>query len=263
MSNIVKVEGWVVEEHEGAWSVRDVELAEKVGLARPSNIRSTIAKAIEDGALVDVARGACDMDSPGFWASEEDVAMPRGGSRKATVYRLNEAGAVYMVTRLRTPEATRLTIAVVKVFRAAMRGGLPTPPPPPEPLALAMSNERKAELAYLLGAHIKNDMAREVVMAYGVSYLTGRDVTQFLPALPAGEWLRPTQIGERIGVSAQRVGIAISALGLRGDKTHCRSHLDKKAHSSGEVTVYSYDEWAVARIREHVQGGPAMVPAQG
>lgn len=151
-----------------------------------------------------------------------------------------------------------------RVLRDHFLGGpIQSPPPAPEPLALAMSNERKAELAYLLGAHIKNDMAREVVMAYGVSYLTGRDVTQFLPALPAGEWLRPTQIAERIGVSVQRVGIAITSLGLRGDKTHCRSHLDKKAHSSGEVTVYSYDEWAVARIREHVQGGPAMVPAQG
>ena len=63
----------------------------------------------------------------------------------------------------------------------------PPAPPSPEPLALPMSSERKAELAYLLGAHIKNDMAREVVMAYGVSYLTGQDVTQFLPALPAGE----------------------------------------------------------------------------
>ena len=170
------------------------------------------------------------------------------------------------VSEAARPMLTAYQTEAARVLRDHFLGGpvQPTPPPPaPEPLALAMSNERKAELAYLLGAHIKNDMAREVVMAYGVSYLTGRDVTQFLPALPAGEWLRPTQIGERIGVSAQRVGIAISALGLRGDKTHCRSHLDKKAHSSGEVTVYSYDEWAVARIREHVQGGPAMVPAQG
>jgi len=168
------------------------------------------------------------------------------------------------VSEAARPMLTAYQTEAARVLRDHFLGGpIQSPPPAPEPLALAMSSERKAELAYLLGAHIKNDMAREVVMAYGVSYLTGRDVTQFLPALPAGEWLRPTQIGERIGVSVQRVGIAITSLGLRGDKTHCRSHLDKKAHSSGEVTVYSYDEWAVARIREHVAGGPAMVPAHG
>lgn len=241
------------QDERGVWvSVRRV--CESIDIAPAVQLRKLIGKpwatltmmvtVAEDGKNRETQ--CIHVDSLPMWLATIDAA------------RVSEA-ARPMLTAYQT-EAARV---LRDHFIGAPAPVQPTAPPAPEPHALPMSSERKAELAYLLGAHIKNDMAREVVMAYGVSYLTGRDVTQFLPALPAGEWLRPTQIGERIGVSAQRVGIAISALGLRGDKTHCRSHLDKKAHSSGEVTVYSYDEWAVARIREHVQGGPAAVPMTG
>lgn len=273
MSNIVKVDGWVVEEHEGAWSIRDVELAEKVGLSKPRDIRSTIAKALADGALIIGAAATGANDEPVIWLEAVEVVSGKGRVETVNAYRLSRPAALVICGKLRTKIATAITIAIVKVFEAVLSGratlapAIPEPPPPPKSQVqpVLMGADHKAELLMEAARTMSADvpvLAKDVMRAHAVALLTGSEVTRFLPALPAGIWRRPAEIAGQLGCSLQRVGLAITALDLRGDATHCRSHLDKKAHGApGEVTVYSYDEWAFEQIRAHIAGGPAAVPS--
>ena len=123
MSNIVKVvDGWQVEDRDGQATVLDVGLAEHAGMAVPRHIRQVIAKAIEDGAL-QVGGATSNLDSACFWTEEELVPMPGDrGAKRVTVYRLNRAAALFIVTRLRTPKAVELTLAIVKVFDQVTSG---------------------------------------------------------------------------------------------------------------------------------------------
>lgn len=123
MSDIVNmVDGWHVATSNDRAFVYDLDIAERAELANPHDIRSTIAKAIEDGAI-QVPAAAEDLDLPAFLVEQELIPMPGGrGMKKATAYRLNRAAALFVVTRLRTPKAVELTLAIVKVFDQVTSG---------------------------------------------------------------------------------------------------------------------------------------------
>lgn len=67
-------------------------------------------------------------------------------------------------------------------------------------------------------------------------------------------WETPTAIAARLGVSVQRVGRVITALGLRGADGLSRPIGNKAAHSARRVTGYLYSPEAVERIRLAIQG---------
>jgi len=118
----ISAEGWHLEDRDSVPTILDVDLGEHAGLKQPRDIRTTIAKAVEDGAL-QVAGGDRDLDSACFWTEEELVPMPGDrGVKKVTTYRLNRAAALFIVTRLRTPKAVELTLAIVKVFDQVTSG---------------------------------------------------------------------------------------------------------------------------------------------
>src|SRR5579862_8200065 len=74
--------------------VLDIELGAQAGLARPAAIRDTIKAAIRDGAF---------REGEHFRILPAAPDNSRG--RPATVYSLTEAGALKLMTRLRTPIA--------------------------------------------------------------------------------------------------------------------------------------------------------------
>lgn len=124
---------------------------------------------------------------------------------------------------------------------------------------------RKAEIARHVAAELSPFVSPEVkavILAHGTAPMLGMPVKQLLPELPAGEWLRPEEIARRAtkqlgwDVNGSNVGRAITALGLRGDKDHCRTVMDQKAHADGQVEAHMYDEHAVTRIIEHVAANP-------
>lgn len=124
MSNIVKVvDGWQVEDRDGQATVLDVGLAEHAEMKQPRDIRPVIAKAIEEGALILGAGSDRAQESACFWTEEQIVQRPgNAGPVAITVYRLNRAAALFVVTRLRTPKAVELTLAIVKVFDQVTSG---------------------------------------------------------------------------------------------------------------------------------------------
>lgn len=137
---------------------------------------------------------------------------------------------------------------------------LPAPPAPPVANVLPEWTEegmrlRKAEIARfaadVCGPFVSPEV-RAVIAAHGAAALLGLPVEKMLPALPEGEWLRPTQIAERAGTTAHAVGRAITALGLRGNAEHCKTIMDQKQGSAGQVPCYLYDAHAVGQIRAHL-----------
>ncbi len=78
-----------------------------------------------------------------------------------------------------------------------------------------------------------------------------------LPALkpPADDslsWESPSSIAERLGVTSQRVGRTISALGLRGVEGLSRAIVNKAEHCDKTVTSYLYAPEAVRQIEDSI-----------
>jgi prophage antirepressor-like protein len=102
--------------------------------------------------------------------------------------------------------------------------------------------------ATYLGDDIKKSLA--VAAAEEAS---GRSLAGFLPpADPSFQWESPTQIAERMGVTVNAVGKAITTLGLRGAEGLSRAVVNKAQHSDRTVVSYLYSPEAVARIEEHL-----------
>ena len=88
--------------------------------------------------------------------------------------------------------------------------------------------------------------AAELVLGYDLSDLRG--------PIPDG-WSTPTQIGHRLGVSAHRVGVAITALGLRkADLRLARRRVFERHGKSLVSWVYSGE--AEERIAQAVRSEP-------
>lgn len=123
MSNIVKVvDGWQVEDRDGQATVLDVGLAEHADMKQPRHIRPIIAKAIAEGALKHGGVANAAANEACFWTETEIVPIFGGKTQEITTYRLNRAAALFIVTRLRTPKAVELTLAIVKVFDQVTSG---------------------------------------------------------------------------------------------------------------------------------------------
>lgn len=85
---------------------------------------------------------------------------------------------------------------------------------------------------------------------------TGRAMPRLLPPAPAGEWLSPSEIADRLGVTANRVGRAITSCGLRGGD-HSRKIMNTAKHSTRTVTSYLYDEEAVRQVEAQIRAWQA------
>lgn len=105
----------------GGWSLvlgedeeplaRDVELAERLGFARPRDIRKLVERMLRDGTLND-----SDVRAT--------VARTRVGiaERSVVEYLLTETGALLVTAKSETAKANAITRQVVEVFVAARRG---------------------------------------------------------------------------------------------------------------------------------------------
>ena len=82
---------------------------------------------------------------------------------------------------------------------------------------------------------------------YAAELASGLDLTRLKPSAPAS-WLTPTEIGQRLGLNAYRIGRLITELGLRGDPNLSRFYLNDVGSSSGPVRCYAYAPEAVRRI---------------
>lgn len=177
MSNIVKVvDGWKLDERDGQATVLDVGLAEQAEMKQPRHIRPIIAKAIEDGAIRGGGGDATGNEAC-FWAETEVIPGFGGKSQEITVYRLNRAAALFIVTRLRTPRAVELTLAIVKVFDQVTSARMPVVAQPSDPRlgeAMAILASVAQTLATLTAGHVALAQSVEQLASGGHNTAAGR-----------------------------------------------------------------------------------------
>jgi prophage antirepressor-like protein len=98
------------------------------------------------------------------------------------------------------------------------------------------------------------DDIRQAYRVKAAEEITGQNLSLLLPpAADSLSWESPTQIGERLGVSANTVGKAITALGLRGAEGLSRAITNKALHSDRTVVSYLYSPEAADRIAAHLR----------
>lgn len=197
---------------------------------------TTIVTVAEDGKRREVA--AINLDALPMWLATVDASRVAEQAR---------------------PALERFQLEAADVLREHFLGGKRAAAAPVPAVAPEWTDEgmrlRRAELARSMANDIRPFVSPEVVavvLAHGTAPLLGLPVETVLPALPDGLWKRPTEIAQDLGVTVHAVGRAITALALRGDADHCKTIMDKKRGSEGQVPCYLYDEHAVERIREYL-----------
>lgn len=112
MGNItIHVDGFdfVADSRHDELHIGDLVLAARAQLANPHDIRTAIRTAISDGLL---------SENKDFRFSRDGRESPRG--RPGVAYELTRAGAIKVVTRLRTRKAIETTSALVDAFFKAV-----------------------------------------------------------------------------------------------------------------------------------------------
>ncbi|HEU4407878.1 MAG TPA: hypothetical protein VFS43_21635 [Polyangiaceae bacterium] len=229
MSNQIVLDGWTLRVDGGEPRVRDLDLGERAGLARPRDVRRAIRQAADDGAVAvvdnradhraELRDGPEAPDKPRAWLEREAIAIGSGAERDGEVYYLNEAAALVVLTRLRTRVAVQATQAIVKVFVAARRGELPrqapaAEPPPAPPLmpdAAVRAAGRSIELALKTGK--LTDEAASLKYAELAKKASGYDVTAPVEGMSWPAALPPAIAGLKPGQSAV-ITVPVDTTGL-------------------------------------------------
>lgn len=112
--------------------------------------------------------------------------------------------------------------------------------------------------------HIQDRVSPEAITSLRVvaaEIALERDLSDLKPAVGSG-WLQPSEIAKRLGISANRVGRAVSALGLRGDIPGLAMAIMNKAqHSDRNVVSYLYSPKAAQQIEDHLRSEGHLEPA--
>lgn len=202
-----------------------------------------------------------------------EIAPPAGGGKARTATYLNEAQSLYLLAKMETTKAKAMLKVVIEVFIAARRGELLAQAEDPK-LARVRAEQRRLDLAerrlalqerrdqagaldrlvddFAARGRIKDDV-RDAYKVVATEIRTGLSLKALKPSVEPA-WLSPTEIAAQLGVSAQKVGTTITALGLRGKEGFSRAILTKSPHSVKTVESYLYSPEAVKLISENIRG---------
>ena len=112
MSAVLHVNGWVVSEMNGEPTVRDTDLADKLGYERPRAIRQLIKNMINNGSF-GVATPHGDLERTSKFSPKE-----------SEVFYLNQKQALKVISKSETKIADAIMDEVIDVFLAYRKGQL-------------------------------------------------------------------------------------------------------------------------------------------
>lgn len=209
------VNDWNIYTHKASKesTVRDLDIAKRAGLARPSNIR-TVIKALVDAGEVELipeggdigAREACANLSPRVYEVKVTYVSGKGRKEDLPEYHLNELASLLLVFRLQTEKAKALRLDVARTFLLVREGRFEEAARVATGKATAPPLSIEAELAAidrLLAEGVISSKTAAVHHALAVSRATGFDLTK-APNVTFGEWSPPS--------AANTVAEAISRL---------------------------------------------------
>lgn len=198
-------------------------------------------------------------------AALADDPTESGGSsvaaKSARLMLLTEAGINRVLLLTRKPAGMRLrdwldSDVLPELFATgSYTVGQRDDPPALPPAALDLEERRFRREALLDCADRLREMVSpesyRTLIVQATEVATGREMTHLLPALEE-RFQSPTQIATSLGVTVNAVGRAISAAGVRGKPEFCKSVLNTKAHSEGQVVSYLYNDRAVELVRSAI-----------
>lgn len=247
----------------------------------------------DDGAPLFVGRQVCDvlgLKRQALYRLDDDEKGVRstdtpGGTQEITV--INEAGLYSLILRSRKPETKRFRRWVTHEVLPAIRktGAYVAPARDEAPdtdyrktredrlaarerrLATKDRYEAMLRVAEQARAAKIDPSAIMTIEVRAAEFASGMDLGLLLPNAPVGarneHWLSPTEIGVILGVTANRVGRTIGALGIRTNKGLAVAVLDKSRSSAKTVPGYRYHPDVVDMVRAKlIEDGIAVASAE-
>jgi phage antirepressor YoqD-like protein len=184
-----RINGWAIVREDDVALVRDLEIAERAGLAQPRNIRAVIeANRAEIEAFGPLrTRRVLNEISAGFGVRIVEVDE----------FWLTEEQAYAVTIHLRTPKASQLRIDLVKLYTAFRRGEFVMEAPPPPPPAPMLPQTYLEALKQLVVAEEERQVLALQVEEMRPAHDFGNLVGKTTNALPMAEVAKIFGIGPR------------------------------------------------------------------
>jgi hypothetical protein len=211
-TSLVTIEGWVLEQAPGEpRRIQDLELAKRLGYARPRKIRELIRRPIEAGQLSDVLdRGPAPCGGAPNNGPIRDPAF--AAESEEHEYWLTRNQALKVAARSETPPADALLDEMIRAFELAIDGRLQLPPPKPV-TALPERVQAAAVMARAVGEVLQ--LSPQSVAASILDFGRregGLELPGLAPQLPGvGRTYTATELGTHPSV----LGKLIKASGIR------------------------------------------------
>jgi hypothetical protein len=180
------------------------------------------------------------------------IARPQGGVPESVTL-ITESGYLMLVKSFTDDLAWTVQRQLVNCyFRAVQTGSVPDVQLRKLEVQEQNAKTRTAQLLLRMTAVDTLSQAyKSILVSKAAEVLTG------VPVLPLPEseqkMYSATEIGEMFGVSAQKIGKLSNAYGLKTD-AYGQWYHDKSPYSSKEVDSFRYNDAAVTRFREILNG---------
>ena len=233
---------------EGEPRIKDTELGQRLGYARPAKIRELI-KAHEEN-LNKINR----LPTVG--------CRPEGGGREVMEYYLDRKQAIFICMKSETANAIDVQMDIVHVYDKHLSGGAPSAP-------LTLHQQANADIqawkdsAALFGAPIHialQEGTKDVLDRLGVDFTPLLLASSFCDDVQVEDvYLEPTELGERLGygvgkAAAMAINRALAVIGWQikvpggWEPTDVgRAFCQRHAWTSGRKSGYNW-KWSYAAV---------------
>lgn len=226
-----------------------IEVVDSRQVAEMTDVRHADLLEKIDGYTKHLANGnfrSLDFFIPSTYKDAQDKPRP--------CYLLTKKGCDMVANKMTGEKGVLFTAAYVTAFEA-MRKELGTKPTPAIPDDLTKAKLKEVELArynalLALSEKYTGDY-HDVLVAHATKELTG----QFLLPLPeAGKLtLSATEVGERLGVSAQKIGSIANKHNLKTEE-YGKWFVDKSRYSDKQVETFRYYENVLPVMKAILEG---------
>lgn len=190
------------------------------------------------------------------WADEDEIELKKNQLGGHDIPYGSESLLYRILNRSNSPKAKPFERWVTKEVIPTIRktGSYSLPRISKEELDVIADQNKvsKANIYLALSQKYGNNKTySQVLDAYATKALEGEFVLP-LPPLEQKNY-SATEVGNMLGISANRVGKIANALGIKVDGEYGKWYVDKSPYSNKEVNTFRYSDAAVRRIQKETK----------
>lgn len=210
MSNIVSINGYRIQYHNGDPMIEDLELARRLGYELPYDIRKLIRRMLDSGQLTQEQVFATTAKTSGK------------GGRPGVTYYLGEFASLKVTTKSETENADEITNEIIQVFIDAKNGKRPVrraaDPVITQARQASALMSTYLKVSKLLGTDIQTARA---IAVERVRADVGMDFAPLLIGNSVADApMTPTDLGKEIGLSGRKMNAALERDGFQARDDH-------------------------------------------